>query len=104
MDVEASAKAILEDIKKGVGSGWDSLLDDAKEELTETATFMAELLARQAAGEDVTQDAKHIEAQVANWTFVGAAAAERSIWEFVLRIAEVAGTGLAALAKKGIGL
>jgi cellobiose-specific phosphotransferase system component IIA len=104
MNADDTALELFAEIKAGVGEDWDDLLDEAKSELEETARFMAQLVVRQSEGHDVEQDAKHVEAQIANWTFVGAAAAERSIWEFVLKVAEVAGTGLAAVAKKAIGL
>lgn len=102
MNIEEHTDQILGNIKDDLGKDWKNVSEVNKEGLQKTAKFAAKMMAREAAGEDVSRELIHLEAQVKNWKFVGSAAAKKAFWKTLLNIAEKVGSVLVNVAKRSL--
>ena len=102
IDINLTRDDILNNIKEELGGDWKDLSDAKREGVEKTAMFMAKILARDEAGEDVGRQLIHVKAQLANWKFVGSSMAQRAFWSTVVMIAEKTGLVLIGFAKKAL--
>lgn len=89
---------ILDRLRASLKDAWDELPEESKKGARRAAERMGKLLLAKASGKDIEPEWVHVEAQLANWTFVGAVEAKKAFWRSVRDVAEVAGAALARAA------
>ena len=86
--------------KESAGDSWDDIEDTNKEQIEILATFMGQLKVRELKGEDVTDLTNHLEAQLANLSFVNESAGSRAIKAFWEKAAEISMSAIFGIAGK----
>tara|TARA_R100001244_G_scaffold25113_2_gene25360 strand:+ start:22427 stop:22771 length:345 start_codon:yes stop_codon:yes gene_type:complete len=90
--------------KGSAGDAWEQVEDVNKEQLENLASLMGKLRVRELAGEDVSNLVLHVEAQMANLSFVNASIGARSVQAFWEKAAEISVSIIVGVAGKFIGL
>ena len=83
-----------------MGDEWERLDAEAQDDVAMAIRDHSELLLAKVAGEDVDQDLLEVEAAIANWSFVGAGAARRAVYEILGEAARVAAEFLVSLVEQ----
>jgi len=102
METELVAREILDGMRSNLAEKWDEIDAETKEGIRKTARFTAKMMARELAGEDVSREMLHLDAQLKNWKFLSVSIAQRAFWESVQKAAEVVGSVFVSVAKKAI--
>lgn len=89
--IEHLGDQILSDLKASLKDGWEKLPAQYQAELTMASIRLGKLMIVKATGKDVSEDIADVDAQLANWTFTGAAAVRSTFWSVVGKIADRAG-------------
>lgn len=95
-------KKVLNQVKDDFGDAWDGVKDEVKDILADVTKDAGRLAVKKLRGEDVSEDEKHIHAQLLNLKVAGEVLAVRTFWESFGKVMEVIGTGLGTIAKAGI--
>jgi hypothetical protein len=93
---------VLDQVKEDFGSAWDGVKDIVKDTLSDVARDAGRLAVKKMQGEDVSEEEKHIHAQLLNLKVAGEIIAVRTFWESFGKVMGVIGTGLGAIAKAGL--
>lgn len=93
---------VLDQVKDDFGDAWDGVKDEVKDILTEVTKDAGRLAVKKMQGEDVSEEEKHIHAQLLNLKVAGEILAVRTFWESFGKVMEVIGTGLGTIAKAGL--
>jgi len=93
---------VLAQVKDDFGSAWDGVKDEVKEVLEEVSKDAGRLAVKKLQGEDVSEEEKHIHAQLLNLKVAGEVLAVRTFWESFGKVMGVIGTALGAIAKAGL--
>lgn len=102
MEVELVAREIIDGMRSDLSEKWDEIDEEYKEGMRKTAKFTAKMMARELAGEDVSREMIHLDAQLKNWQFMHASMAQRAFWDSVQKAAEIVGSVFVSVAKKAI--
>lgn len=102
MEVDLVAREIIDGLRTDLAEKWDDIDEEYKEGMRKTAKFTAKMMARELAGEDVTREMIHLDAQLKNWKFMHASIAQRAFWDGVLKAAEIVGSVFVNVAKKAL--
>lgn len=89
---------VLDTVKKSYGEAWDQVKDEVKEVLSEVAKDAGRLAVRKMRGEDVSEEQKHIDAQLLNLKVAGEILAVRTFWESFGEVMGVLGKSLGVIA------
>lgn len=95
-------KKVLDQVKDDFGSAWDGVKDEVKDILSDVAKDAGRLAVKKIRGEDVSEEEKHINAQLLNLKVAGELLAVRTFWESFGKVMEAIGTGLGALARAAL--
>lgn len=80
MNVGELAQKLLDETKAELGSAWeDDLSVEARDKIMEATFDLADLTTQGLLGAKVDGEIAHVKAQIASWSFVGAALAQRAI-------------------------
>jgi len=93
---------VLDQVKDDYGSAWDGVKDVVKDTLAAVAKDAGRLAVKKMQGEDVSEEEKHIHAQLLNLKVAGEILAVRTFWESFEKVMGVIGTGLGAIARAAI--
>jgi len=93
---------VLNQVKDDFGSAWDNVKDEVKDVLSEVAQDAGRLAVKKMKGEDVSEEEKHIHAQLLNLKVAGELLAVRTFWESFGKVMAAIGSGLGALAKAAL--
>ena len=93
---------VLDQVKDDFGDAWDEVKDEVKAVLADVTKDAGRLAVRKLKGEDVSEEEKHINAQIINLKVAGEIKAARTFWESFGKVMEVIGTGLGVIAKAGL--
>jgi len=95
-------KQIFAAAKESYGNAWDSVRDDVKDLLAEVAKDAGVLAIKRMRGQDISEEQKHIEAQLLNLKVAGEILAVRAFWEGFEKTMTIIGTALGTLAKAAL--
>lgn len=93
---------VLDQVKEDFGSAWDGVKAEVKDILVEVSEDAGRLAVRKLQGEDVSEEEKHIHAQLLNLKVAGEIVAVRTFWESFGKVMGVLGTALGTIAKAGL--
>lgn len=93
---------IVSSVKTTYGKNWDTVKDEIKTVLSAVAVDAGRLAVRKIKGEDISQEQKHIDAQLASLKAAGEVLAARTFWQSFDRVMAVIGTSLGTIAKAGL--
>lgn len=86
------------------GDAWEEIEEANREQISLLATFLGQLKVRELAGEDVSSEMAHVEAQIANLSFVNESIGARSVQAFWKKAAELSMSAIFNVAGKFVGL
>lgn len=90
---------VLDQVKDDFGDAWDGVKDEVKDVLDEVSKDAGRLAVKEMRGEDVSEEKKHIHAQLLNLKVAGEILAVRTFWESFGKVMSVIGTSLGTIAK-----
>ena len=93
---------VLDQVKADFGDAWDGVKDEVKDILADVTKDAGRLAVKKMKGDDVSEEEKHIHAQLLNLKVAGEVLAVRPFWESFQRVMGVIGAGLGAIAKAGL--
>lgn len=95
-------KQIFTAAKESYGKAWDSVRDDVKDLLAEVAKDAGVLALKSMRGLDVSEEQKHIDAQLLNLKVAGEILAVRAFWEGFEKTMTIIGNALGTIAKAAL--
>ena len=93
---------IMTQVKEDFGSAWDGVKDEVKGVLADVAKDAGRLAVKKMQGDDVSEEEKHIHAQLLNLRVAGEVLAVRTFWESFGKVMGVIGSALGAIAKAAL--
>jgi len=90
---------VLDQVKEDFGDSWDGVKAEVKDILSEVANDAGRLAVKKMQGEDVSEEEKHIHAQLLNLKVAGEILAVRTFWESFGKVMEAIGGALGTIAK-----
>ncbi len=95
-------KKVLDQVKEDFGSEWDGVKDEVKDVLKLVSKDAGRLAVKKINGEDVSQEEKHINAQLLNLKSAGEVLAARTFWESFGKVMGIIGSALGTIAAAGL--
>ena len=89
---------VLLSVRTSLGDDYDSLTDEQKQSIKDTAAKVVEMQLREAAGEDVVAKKQALETTVRDWKVWGEFGIEAAFWKGVQEVAKAFGTFLGGFA------
>lgn len=93
---------VLDQVKDDFGDAWNGVKDEVKDVLAAVAKDAGRLAVKKMTGEDVSEDEKHIHAQLLNLKVAGEILAVRTFWESFGKVMVVIGGALGTIAKAAL--
>ncbi len=93
---------VLDQVKEDFGSAWDGVKAEVKDILADVAKDAGRLAVQKMGGADVSEEEKHIHAQLLNLKVAGEVLAVRTFWESFGKVMGVVGASLGMIAKAGL--
>lgn len=90
-------KRVLDKVKDDFGDAWDGVKDEVKDVLADVAKDAGRLAVKTLAGEDTSEEEKHIHAQLLNLKVAGEILAVRTFWTAFGSIIQVVGNSLGSV-------
>lgn len=95
-------KKVLDQVKDDFGDAWDGVKDEVKDVLADVAKDAGRLAVKKMKGDDVSEEEKHIHAQLLNLKVAGEILAVRTFWESFGKVMETIGSALGTIAKAAL--
>ena len=93
---------VINQVKTDFGSAWDGVKQEVKEVLDEVAQDSGRLAVKKMMGLDVSEEEKHIQAQLMNLKAAGELLAARTFWESFGKVMGIIGSALGTIAAAGL--
>lgn len=93
---------VLDQVKDDFGDSWDGVKDEVKAVLADVSKDAGRLAVKRMKGEDVSEEEKHIHAQLLNLKVAGEILAVRTFWESFKKVMETIGSALGTIASAAL--